>query len=75
MSIYSKETILEILAEMKYFNKQITEVGFKTDRPQLLKAIESHFGSLDNALSQVTPIKVQPRKMTKREKIYTKLVH
>ncbi len=75
MSIYSKETIVEILAELKYFNKQITEVGLSRDRPQLFTAIESEFGTLDNAISQVTPIKIQPRKMTKRENIYTRLAH
>ncbi|TEA49858.1 hypothetical protein EZE46_14795 [Bacillus sp. BH2] len=75
MNIYSKETILEILSELKYFNKQITEIGFQRDRPQLFAAIESEFGSLDNALAQVTPIKIQPRKMTKKEKVYTRLTH
>ncbi|MGG0724117.1 hypothetical protein [Bacillus mycoides] len=71
MSIYSKDIILEVLAELKYYGKNISEVGFKRDRPQLFVAIESEFGSLDNALTQVTPIKIQPRKMTKKDNIYT----
>ncbi|MDI6531625.1 hypothetical protein [Bacillus mycoides] len=53
MSIYSRELTLEVLVELKYFNKQITEVGFQRDRPQLLKAIELHFGSLNNALHEL----------------------
>ncbi|MEK7017617.1 hypothetical protein [Bacillus sp. FSL R9-9410] len=75
MSIYSKDIILEILAELKYYGKNISEVAFSRDRPQLFVAIESEFGSLDNALAQVTPIKVQPRKMTKKDNIYTWLAH
>ena len=53
MSIYSKGTIVEILKELKYFNKQITEVGLQRDRPQLYKTIELHFGSLNNALHEL----------------------
>ncbi|MBJ8053363.1 hypothetical protein JDS87_15635 [Bacillus cereus] len=75
MSIYPKEAILEVLSELKYYGKNISEVGFQRDRPQLLAAIESEFGSLDNALAQVTPIKIQSRKMTKKDNIYNWLAH
>ncbi|MGQ8854818.1 hypothetical protein [Bacillus sp. SRB_8] len=53
MSIYSKEIILEILSELKYYGKNISEVAFSRDRPQLLEAIELHFGSLNNALHEL----------------------
>ncbi|WP_033716765.1 MULTISPECIES: hypothetical protein [Bacillus cereus group] len=75
MSIYSKDIVLEILAELKYYGKNISEVAFSRDRPQLLMSIEKNFGSLDKALAQVTPIKVQHRKMTKKDNIYTWLAH
>ncbi|MGG0648520.1 hypothetical protein ABE083_16895 [Bacillus mycoides] len=75
MNIYSKETILEVLAELKYYGKNINEVAFSRDRPQLLMSIEKNFGALDNALAQVTPIKIQPRKMTKKDNVYTWLAH
>ena len=53
MSVYTRELILEVLAEMKYFNKQTTEVGLQRDRSQLYEAIEFHFGSLNNALHEL----------------------
>ncbi|RAN84987.1 hypothetical protein [Bacillus sp. SRB_331] len=75
MSIYTNELILETLAEMKYYGKQINEGAFSRERPQLLAAIKDNFGTLESALSQVTPIKIQPRKMTKKDNIYTWLAH
>ncbi|PFJ81717.1 hypothetical protein COI95_07305 [Bacillus cereus] len=57
--IYSPEFTLELLAEMKYFNKPISEAGLQRDRPQLMRAIKSHFDSLEDAISRIQPIPVQ----------------
>lgn len=67
MSIYSKEIILEILSELKYYGKNISEVGFQRDRPQLYNAIRCYFDSLEDAISKVQPIPVRTYNWTIKE--------
>ncbi|OAK34577.1 hypothetical protein A6285_08585 [Bacillus wiedmannii] len=67
MSIYSKEIVLEILSELKYYGKNISEVGFKRDRPRLYNAIRCYFDSLEDAISKVQPIPVQTYRWTIKE--------
>lgn len=67
MSIYSKEIILEILSELKYYGKNITEAGLQRDRPRLYNAIRCYFDSLEDAISKVTPIPVQTYRWTIKE--------
>ncbi|KMP28426.1 hypothetical protein TU50_14750 [Bacillus wiedmannii] len=57
--IYTKQFTLELLAEMKYLGKPITEAGLSRDRPCLYNAIRCYFESLEDAISKVTPIPVQ----------------
>lgn len=65
--IYTKSFTLELLAEMKYFNKPITEAGLQRDRPRLYNAIRCYFESLEDAISQVQPIPVQTYRWTTKE--------
>lgn len=65
--IYTKSFTLELLAEMKYYNKPITEAGFQRDRPRLYNAIRCYFDSLEDAISQVQPIPVQTYRWTIKE--------
>ncbi|KXY64185.1 hypothetical protein CR195_019795 [Bacillus cereus] len=65
--IYTKQFTLELLAEMKYLNKPITEEGLMRDRPRLYNAIRCYFESLEDAVSQVTPIPVQTYRWTIKE--------
>ncbi|EJR61554.1 hypothetical protein COE79_25550 [Bacillus toyonensis] len=60
--IYTKSFTLELLAEMKYLGKPIAEVGLQRDRPRLYNAIRCYFDSLEDAISQVTPIPIQTYK-------------
>ncbi|PGF00875.1 hypothetical protein [Bacillus toyonensis] len=59
MSIYTEETTLEVLAEMRYYGKQINEPTLERERPQLILAIKDYFGTLEYALSKVKPIEVK----------------
>ncbi|KAB2454637.1 hypothetical protein F8160_09475 [Bacillus sp. CH126_4D] len=65
--IYTKQFTLELLAEMKYLGKPITEAGLSRDRPRLYNAIRCYFESLEDAISQVTPIPVQTYRWTIKE--------
>ncbi|PFE21919.1 hypothetical protein CN304_13170 [Bacillus thuringiensis] len=67
MNIYSRETILEVLAELKYYGENITEAGLMRDRPRLYNAIRCYFESLEDAISKVTPIPVQTYRWTIKE--------
>ncbi len=65
--IYTKQFTLELLAEMKYLRKPITEAGLSRDRPRLYNAIRCYFESLEDAISKVTPIPVQTYRWTIKE--------
>ncbi|PEE18287.1 hypothetical protein CON53_09195 [Bacillus cereus] len=67
--IYTKSFTLELLAEMKYFNKPITEAGLSRDRPRLYNAIKCYFESLEAAISKVTPIPVRTYNWTTKEEL------
>lgn len=65
--IYTPEFTLELLGEMKYFNKSITEAGLFRERPRLYNAIKCYFESLEDAISKVQPIPVQTYNWTIKE--------
>ncbi|HEF1904306.1 hypothetical protein [Bacillus thuringiensis] len=72
MDTYTKETVLEVLAEMKYLCKPISSVGLQRDRPQLYTAAVEHFGSVEVAASQVQLPKFKVKSLAKQEREHNK---
>ncbi|WP_255323156.1 hypothetical protein [Bacillus thuringiensis] len=68
MDMYTKETVLEVLAEMKYLGKPISSVGLQRDRPQLYIAAVEHFGSVEVAVSQVPTVKYKTKSLAEQER-------
>lgn len=68
IDIYTKECLLEVLAEMKYLDKPITEMSLQRDRPQLYTPAVEHFGSVEMAVSQVPTVKYKTKSLVEQER-------
>ncbi|MGR6008301.1 hypothetical protein BM74_06820 [Bacillus thuringiensis] len=66
--IYTKSFTLELLSEMKYLGKSITEEGLMRDRPHLYNSMRCYFKSFEDALAQIQPFEPAPYMVSKRDK-------
>ncbi|PEA89818.1 hypothetical protein CON71_10605 [Bacillus thuringiensis] len=68
MDMYTKETVLEVLTEMKYLGKPISSASLQRDRPQLYTAAVEHFGSVEMTVSQVPTVKYKTKSLVEQER-------
>lgn len=66
--IHTKQFTLELLSEMKYLGKSITEQGLMRDRPRLYNSMRCYFKSFEDALAQIPPFEPAPYMVSKRDK-------